>query len=462
MLAVGRRTQSSSATNNNFNSSSSSSSSRNKTNELCRLSFYDSPPSLDVDIDTFEMYGIARLQVLRRIDVLIARGVTGDNLTKEINKADSQQLFTNGVDGGTCNGTDKDQISHYILRMAYCQTEELRRWFLSNECKLFKIRYDTSKASSVDQFLRDRDVLMQYPPISGDEKIRLRPKLIGLYDRGSSSSGGSGGNSTSNKKEYNYNTTDFYKVPFVDVMALVSRREVYIEAGYAYVSRSKILSIVEGKFRTSLSKSLIQTYQMKFMWSSDTRIASIVNKLSKVAFQYGGSTSIVGGGINNGTLSAANPQRIVQIFVDYLTTVMGHSDPKTKPAGVNKLYVSVGTKRPNTCDKSCPIANRMHKSNSQKYTIFFDTFVMEQGCWDGVCQATGRHVYYQIKENGRCVKVGWTPPPLDTTMIANTQMQQCQNTSNTNTNTSSSSSSPQQTAAKKMKLSPTKSMQVSP
>lgn len=111
---------------------------------------------------------------MRRIDVLLARGVTGENLTKEINKADSQQLFTNGstVDGSSHNRnnmgtttTDKDQISHYILRMAYCQTEELRRWFLANECKLFKIRYDSSKASSVDQFLRERDVLMQYPPV---------------------------------------------------------------------------------------------------------------------------------------------------------------------------------------------------------------------------------------------------------------------------------------------------------
>jgi len=406
------------------------------------------------------MYGIARLQVLRRIDVLLARGVTGDNLTKEINKADSQQLFTNSSIDGSHNHntmgssttntttTDKDQISHYILRMAYCQTEELRRWFLANECKLFKIRYDSSKAASVDQFLRERDVLMQYPPISDEEKMRLKPKLIGLHNSSNSSNG-------------NYLTTDYYQVPFVDVMTLVAKREVYVEAGLAYVSRSKILSIVEGKFRTSLSRSLTHAYQMKFRWASDTRIASIVNKLSKVAFQYGGSTStsLVGSGTLNNTLS--NPQRVVQIFVDYLTTVMGHSDPKMKPAGVNKLYVSVGTKRPNCQDKTCPIANRIHKSNSQKYTIFFDTFVMEQGCWDGICQATGRHVYYQIQADGRCRKVGWTPPPLDTAMIAKMQSGQMEETT---------PPPPTSVANKKMKLSPPpsdnnnnkSSMQVSP
>lgn len=280
--------------------------------------------------------------------------------------------------------------------------------------------------------------------------MRLKPKLIGLHQ--------------SNSGNGNYLTTDYYQVPFVDVMTLVAKREVYVEAGLAYVSRSKILSIVEGKFRMSLSRSLTHAYQMKFRWASDTRIASIVNKLSKVAFQYGGSTStsLVGrdGALHN---NLSNPSRVVQIFVDYLTTVMGHSDPKMKPAGVNKLYVSVGTKRPNCQDKTCPIANRIHKSNSQKYTIFFDTFVMEQGCWDGICQATGRHVYYQIQADGRCRKVGWTPPPLDTTMIAKMQAGQMETSSEETTQTTSS------VANKKMKLSPPpsdknnkSSMQVSP
>jgi len=442
MLAVGRKTQSRSQSSishanagdaGQFDSSSSSS---RKTRGLCRLSFYESPPSADVDIETFETYGIARLQVLRRIDVLQARGVKGDKFDKEINKADLEQLF-NGNNNGS---NSKDHISHYILRMAYCQTEELRRWFLTNESILFKIRFKTSKASDVDNFLRERKLLLKYPPISYEEKMRLKPKLIGLDD-GSAST------------EFNYNNSDYYKVPFMDVLQLVSRRGVYLEGGYAYVSRTKILSIVEGKFRTSLSKNLAHAYQMQFKWSSDTRIGSIVNRLSKVAFQYGGSTGkAIGGG--NGTL---NSHAVSQIFVDYLTSVMGHSDPKMKPAGVNKMFVSIGTRKPNTADKTCPIVNRVHKSNTQKYTIFFDTLVMEQSCWDGCCQATNKHVYYQIRDNGRCVKVGWNPPPLDTNMIANAVSGLGNGGSSTLDNAATTQ------MAKKMKLSGTStSMQVSP
>ena len=114
--------------------------------------------------------------MLRRIDVLQARGVKGDKFDKEINKADLEQLFHNGNNNNNHNGgsyNSKDHISHYILRMAYCQTEELRRWFLTNESILFKIRFQTSKASDVDHFLRERKLLLKYPPVSSSNSIPM-------------------------------------------------------------------------------------------------------------------------------------------------------------------------------------------------------------------------------------------------------------------------------------------------
>ena len=93
----------------------------------------------------------------------------------------------------------------------------------------------------------------------------------------------------------------------------------------------------------------------------------------------------------------------------YLTEI-GHTQPKSKAAGQDKFFLAVGYRKANDKDKLCPIAGRVHKSNTQKYTVFIDTQVMQQGCWDSACQETGKHVYYQI-QGSTVINCGWVAPP---------------------------------------------------
>ena len=40
----------------------------------------------------------------------------------------------------TSKQRQNDNISHFICRLAYCRNEELRRWFLTQEARLFNLR----------------------------------------------------------------------------------------------------------------------------------------------------------------------------------------------------------------------------------------------------------------------------------------------------------------------------------
>jgi DNA primase large subunit len=182
---------------------------------------------------------------------------------------------------------DKDHISHYILRLAYCRTEELRRWFLQQECQLFTLRFATSTPEQIDLFMSKAN--LRYTPIPQSEKDRLAPSLLAVYR--SSLYGLAPAKMSVAQKVFQ--KMDFYKVPFMDVLPLVSKRTVYLEKGFAYVPRTQLATLVQGAFRAKLSKDLAVAYKSANLIQSDERIAPLVRNLGRIAHRMGRAASAV-------------------------------------------------------------------------------------------------------------------------------------------------------------------------
>ena len=135
------------------------------------------------------------------------------------------------------NLTDKkiDEASHFILRLSYCQNEELRRWFLQYESALFQHRLSVLTESQLANAVQ---LYAQLTPIKKEQKERMKEPLLQLL----------------NPTEFL--TEKIYAVPFAQALDLIATRQCYLKAGYAYVPHSKVVSIVVAKFRTHLARTL--------------------------------------------------------------------------------------------------------------------------------------------------------------------------------------------------------------
>jgi len=234
------------------------------------VSFYEDPPNEEITLDDFELYALDRLQLLRGIESLKSRGFDENEYKEKLRALEAKLMPLKSTTSDPLERTEhqrKDQISHFILRLAYCRSEDLRNWFLKHECLLLKHRVDVMNENERAAFMAKKGVA--YEQLSTEEKEERREYLIGLADV---------------KDLAAFHSTTFYLVPFKEALSLVSTRQVYLERGHAFVPAKRLVSTIVTRFRTQLSQSLVAASHM-FQHISDPRIGPLLKNMNK---QYDG------------------------------------------------------------------------------------------------------------------------------------------------------------------------------
>ncbi|KAG1675409.1 hypothetical protein FOA52_012328 [Chlamydomonas sp. UWO 241] len=239
------------------------------------LSMYAASPIEDISLDEFERLALERLRVLKGIEDLRLRGKTDAEL-----QAKSRELTDKHLKGSSNRDTSRmDTISHFILRLAYCSRPELRRWFLTQECELFKVRFLSLLESAGDRaaFLQREN--LDYSPVPPSEltpalleKLRRVQLATFVSDAEAAGDGGGGGGGA----------PAVYRVPFTAVPDLVAQRKVYLQDGWAYVWQKDLASLVVQDFRAGLSKGLssVNRRWREIFPDSDARLRPLVEGLS--------------------------------------------------------------------------------------------------------------------------------------------------------------------------------------
>lgn len=215
------------------------------------LQMYSVPPGNEITLTEFEDLAMERLQVLRIIDLANNKDLKPfsnewkDYIKQEVKKQNLNKFYRLLRYADSTN-TDldlqarrADHISHFILRLAYCRSDYLRKWYIARELDLFKLRFLDLTTQGILKFLSLNN--LTYKPISSEEKSSIINELMqsttGLYDS-------------------QIEITDFYKVPFTEVCTLVKNRKVYLNKGFAYIPNTELITCILTIFRAKLSEAL--------------------------------------------------------------------------------------------------------------------------------------------------------------------------------------------------------------
>ncbi|KAI5853498.1 eukaryotic and archaeal DNA primase, large subunit-domain-containing protein [Tricharina praecox] len=227
-----------------------------------RLNFYTSPPTAEVTLDQFEQWAIDRLRVLEEIETSLYRNKSPDELKITLAALLKKYLH---LDSNSSHSTQlheqrqKDHYSHFILRLAFARSEDLRRRFSKAETILFKHRFESDDGNERTEFVDSLE--LDWKPVSNEEKAALSQQLI-------ATSGGK-------KLDDGYFKVDWERVP-----DLVEQRRVFVRAGKAYVPSTLQVSLVVAEFTKKLEHALELTARALPRLDEDDRLIPILNHLS--------------------------------------------------------------------------------------------------------------------------------------------------------------------------------------
>ncbi|GAB9467772.1 DNA primase [Globisporangium polare] len=240
---------------------------------ISMLSMYNEPPHIEVSLEEFEEFAIDRLHVLKAVENFRLRSVTMKDREVRLDKTLNKHLPLRAAPGNSIRAEQdvaKDELSHFFLRMAFCQTEELRRWFLSQESTLFRYRLDKMTREEKLHFMKTNG--LSYQEATPKELEQRQSKLKAVRDAG-----------VLDIKLKLLPLTAYFKVPFTEALDLVGTRRVYLEAGVAYVPFDHVVSILHSAFRANLSKQLAAAFRKynRSLISKDDRLAPVLSNLAK-------------------------------------------------------------------------------------------------------------------------------------------------------------------------------------
>ena len=208
-----------------------------------RLNFYTIPPTADITLEQFEQWAIDRLRVLAELEACSFRNKTPQETAAYMKPLLDKYLPLSGTSSGSSKLQEermKDHYSHFILRLAFASTEDLRRRFSRVESMLFRLRFMENDIKERQLFVEGLN--LEWDIVGKEEKMRWSEELRAA----------AGGPLVLRNVE----DESWFKVDWERVPELVEGRRVFVRGGKAYVPGREQMSMVVAEFTKRLDKAL--------------------------------------------------------------------------------------------------------------------------------------------------------------------------------------------------------------
>ncbi|KAL2175148.1 eukaryotic and archaeal DNA primase, large subunit-domain-containing protein [Thermothelomyces heterothallicus CBS 202.75] len=266
-----------------------------------RLNFYTTPPTADITLEQFEQWAIDRLRVLAELEACSFRNKTPAETELHMKPLLDKylRLDANSSTASPLHAQrQKDHYSHFILRLAFASTEDLRRRFARAETMLFRLRFQTDDSRERAAFIRTLN--LDWEPVSDEEKRELAPQLASTIGYG--------------KRAPQVLDEDWLKVDWTRVPDLIENRKVYVRAGKAYVPGKEQQSMVLNAFTKRLETELELTARALPRLDEDDRLTPILDHLSKNFIAPDASYAGSGAAIEGAEITARNIDNLSRHF----------------------------------------------------------------------------------------------------------------------------------------------------
>ena len=259
-----------------------------------------------------------RVAVLKLIE--LETESAGEDMEK-LHKKIRSQLEKQNVElklfvGQDDNAIEADNVAHFMLRIAYCRSDEHRRWLVTQETRLFRhvlLAHTEKNQFQMSKLLKEKS--LDYEEVSEDEwedlKFKIAFDLINTLDktkyedrlkkfaaeRDPDAKEGYRVEIEKMKIENDKLRKQYFKFSILHGLALVGKRKWFVNKGYIYLHQSQLFTIIAEEFRRELTEVLQFTFRHLPVIAKDQRLNELMKYVSRreiLDFDYDEKQNVTG------------------------------------------------------------------------------------------------------------------------------------------------------------------------